>query len=96
MRRHDTFRADTPRLERGGRPARIANSERKGLARKGLSIDVLEDRRMMSVTTPVETTYRDLVSVEVVDRHLFYNNSSFDGGNPAINAADDGAIAGDK
>jgi hypothetical protein len=57
---------------------------------------VLEDRRMMSVTSPVETVYRDLVSVEVVDRNLFYNNSAHDGNNPAINAADDLAIADDK
>ncbi len=32
----------------------------------------------------------------VVDRLVFYNNSGFDGNNPAINAADDGAIATDK
>jgi DNA-binding beta-propeller fold protein YncE len=29
----------------------------------------------------------------VVGRHLFYNDSAFDGRNPAANAADDGAIA---
>ncbi len=51
---------------------------------------------MMSVTTPVETVYRDLVSVEVVDRHVFYNNSAFDGNSAAINSADDNAIAADK
>ncbi|MGD9722726.1 MAG: Calx-beta domain-containing protein [Pirellulales bacterium] len=33
---------------------------------------------------------------EVVGRHIFYNQSAFDGNNPAINAADDGAIAPDK
>lgn len=32
----------------------------------------------------------------MVGRHLFYNESVFDGNNPAINAADDGAIAPDK
>ena len=32
----------------------------------------------------------------VIGRHLFYNNSAFDGADPAANAADDGAIAGDK
>jgi len=32
----------------------------------------------------------------IAGRHLFYNNSSFDGSNPAANAADDGAIATDK
>lgn len=32
----------------------------------------------------------------VVGRSIFYNNSSFDGNNPAPNAQDDGAIATDK
>jgi hypothetical protein len=32
----------------------------------------------------------------VLARHLFYNNSKFDGNNAAANAADDGAIASDK
>ena len=32
----------------------------------------------------------------VVARHVFYNNSAFDGRNPAANAADDAAVATDK
>jgi hypothetical protein len=32
----------------------------------------------------------------VVGRHLFYNDSAFDGGNPGADAADDDAIAPDK
>ena len=32
----------------------------------------------------------------VADRHIFYNNSILDGGDPAANAADDAAIATDK
>ena len=32
----------------------------------------------------------------VAGRHVFYNNSAYDGGNPAANAADDGAIAPGK
>jgi hypothetical protein len=32
----------------------------------------------------------------VVGHHLFYNNSAFDGNDPAANAADDAAIAPDK
>ena len=32
----------------------------------------------------------------VLDRHVFYNNSAFDGNDPAFNAADDAAIAPDK
>ena len=35
-------------------------------------------------------------AAEVVGEHLFYNNSAFDGGNPAANAADDAAVATDK
>jgi len=34
--------------------------------------------------------------VAVVGRHVFYNNSAFDGNDPAANAADDNAIAPDK
>jgi len=33
---------------------------------------------------------------QVVGRYVFYNNSAFDGNDPAANAADDGAIATDK
>ena len=36
------------------------------------------------------------VVVSVLSRLLFYNNSAYDGGSPAANAADDGAIANDK
>ena len=96
MRRHDTFCAEATRWERRDRSTRAAKSARKSLAWTTLSIDVLEDRRMMSVTTPLETVYRDLVSVEVVDRQIFYNNSSFDGNSAAVNSADDAAIASDK
>ncbi|MCH8044216.1 MAG: lamin tail domain-containing protein [Planctomycetes bacterium] len=35
-------------------------------------------------------------SPHVVGRHVFYNNSFFDGNNPATGPADDGAIASDK
>ena len=30
---------------------------------------------------------------EVVGRHVFYNNSAFDGNDPSANAADDAAVA---
>ena len=33
---------------------------------------------------------------EIVGRYVFYNQSTFDGNDPAVNAADDGAIATDK
>jgi L-ascorbate metabolism protein UlaG (beta-lactamase superfamily) len=44
----------------------------------------LEDRHMLAALPSVAGAY------------LIYNNSSFDGGDPAANAADDGAIAPDK
>ncbi|MGE0696738.1 MAG: FG-GAP-like repeat-containing protein [Pirellulales bacterium] len=37
-----------------------------------------------------------MVSSTVAARHIFYNQSAFDGNSAAINAADDGAIATDK
>jgi len=37
-----------------------------------------------------------LVPAQVVGRYVFYNNSAFDGADPAANAADDAAIATDK
>ena len=46
------------------------------------------------VTGPDPWVYRP--PAEVATRQLFYNQSKFDGNNPAINAADDGAIAPDK
>ncbi|MBN2474624.1 MAG: hypothetical protein JXB62_08445 [Pirellulales bacterium] len=40
--------------------------------------------------------YQVLINTKVVDRHIFYNHSSWDGNNPAANANDDKAIAIDK
>ncbi|REK10225.1 MAG: hypothetical protein DWQ37_16585 [Planctomycetota bacterium] len=57
--------------------------------------EVLEDRTLMSAD-PVEPVFHDLLSVEVVGRSILYNNSSFDGNDPAANAADDAALATDK
>ena len=85
------------RLLRRGSP--LAPGRARASARRPevvrLGLDPLEDRRMLAVA-PVETVFHDLVSVEVVDRHLFYNNSSYDGNDPAANAADAAAIATDK
>lgn len=61
-----------------------------------LAFDILEDRRLMSVSGDPDPQFRDLVSVEVLDRQLFYNNSAFDGNNAAISADDDLAVASDK
>ena len=35
----------------------------------------------------------NVINREVVDRHIFYNNSAWDGNDPAANASDDNAIA---
>ena len=44
----------------------------------------------------VEDHYVYIDGATVVDRHVFYNNSVWDGNDPAANASDDGAIAPDK
>jgi len=47
----------------------------------------------------VEDTFTvtvDTANSEVIDRHVFYNNSILDGNDPAANAADDAAIASGK
>jgi N-acetylneuraminic acid mutarotase len=52
-------------------------------------IERLECRRLFASAVAVDPP-------AVVGRHLFYNNSSYDGRNPGADAADDGAIAPDK
>ncbi|HYW81439.1 MAG TPA: lamin tail domain-containing protein, partial [Thermoguttaceae bacterium] len=47
------------------------------------------------VPTP-GTAELDVAAAQVVGRYVFYNNSKFDGENPAANTADDQAIAVDK
>ena len=53
--------------------------------RQGLDQEVL-DRVLAAITPPIR----------VVNTEVFYNNSAFDGNDPAANAADDAAIATDK
>ncbi len=66
------------------------------------SIDRLEDRRLLAVLSSAEgfdalvAASQAETSAEVVGRHIFYNHSRFDGGDPAANASDDLAIAIDK
>jgi len=53
--------------------------------------------RAHEIATPAPDTtytanYRAVASPLVVARHVFYNNSFYDGGDPAAGAADDGAI----
>ena len=65
-------------------------------------LEQLEDRRVLSISgstpnlTPPQTAYENLVDASVVGENIFYNDSTFDGNNPAANAADDAAIATDK
>src|SRR5262245_61768422 len=81
LRPHKSFADRFLRQSAPGDAARLPKGA-KGRARpRRLVVDELEDRRMMSATSPVETTYKDLVLVDVVGRNLFYNNSSFDGNN---------------
>ena len=47
-------------------------------------------------TTPDRARAIRSLSAEVVDRHVFYNQSAFDGNDPAATAADDKAIAPEK
>ena len=62
------------------------------------SIDVLEDRRLLSVTSVDSSTSASAATAAatVVNQSVFYNNSQFDVHDPAANAADDAAIATDK
>ena len=54
----------------------------------GLNFQSLEPRKVLAALVPADTA--------VVGRHLFYNQSGFDGNDAAANVADDNAIATDK
>lgn len=65
------------------------------------ALDQFEYRRMLSVSasgneTALVAAPLDNRGAGVVGRHVFYNNSRFDGGTPAPTQGDDGAIAVDK
>jgi hypothetical protein len=51
---------------------------------------------VLGATSNVASASSTVVATGVVGRHVFYNRSAFDGGDPAANASDDGAIAADK
>ncbi len=87
---------------RSGKKSRTKRSSRAGraLGFSHLSFDPLEDRRLLSAS-PISAqqaaqTSPLLNTAEVVGRYVFYNDSYFDGFNPAANASDDAAIATDK
>ena len=58
------------------------------------SFDPLEDRRLLSASAP--SNEPPAAFSTIVGRSIFYNNSRFDGNNPAADSNDDGAIAIDK
>src|SRR6476620_7735821 len=61
------------------------------------SIESLEDRRLLTATLPGPPVVSSFaIAAQVLERSIFYNNSRFDGNNPAASPADDAAIATDK
>ncbi len=64
------------------------------------AIDLLEDRRLLSVS-PIDgaeaaSASSQVATAQVVGRSIFYNNSRFDGNVPAASPADDAAVATNK
>src|SRR5260221_12201008 len=63
------------------------------------SVDVLEDRRLLSVSVSTGAEAAAQVSplatpvAQIVARNVFYNNSRFDAYTPGASTADDAAIA---
>jgi hypothetical protein len=54
------------------------------------------DTRFANMLAMITNGSIEIIPAEVVGRHVFYNNSAWDGSNPAANADDDQAIATDK
>ncbi len=61
-----------------------------------VSFDVGANGYVSTITAHSVVTTIAPGTATVVGRHVFYNDSAFDGNDPAANAADDGAIAPDK
>jgi len=73
------------------------HSWENGTAYRSLSADLLEWEGDVPVLRgPSRATQPAPVPARVVGRYVFYNDSAFDGRNPAANGLDDGAIATDK
>jgi hypothetical protein len=60
------------------------------------AIDLEGRARPQGAAVDIGALERPFSNSTVVGRHVFYNNSKFDGDNPAANAADDAAIATGK
>ncbi|MEX0641577.1 MAG: LamG-like jellyroll fold domain-containing protein [Pirellulales bacterium] len=93
--RHWLFSASSAR----SRKRRAATSSPRRPRGYRPTLDALEDRRLLSVSTPGDESAlvaADADAATVLGRYVFYNNSRFDGGHPDSNRADDGAIAVDK
>ena len=69
----------------------IAGSYAVQLSSSGSSVTDLAGNPLAADASDAWTT-----NSAIAGRHLFYNNSKFDGNDPAAGAADDGAIAPDK
>jgi parallel beta-helix repeat protein len=50
----------------------------------------------LNASTHFSVTVNDVAPASIVGRHVFYNNSAFDGNDPLANAADDAAIPAGK
>ncbi len=62
----------------------------------GFAADRPDDRIGTAYEATLQATAVTGESASVVGRHLFYNNSAFDGRDPAADARDDAAVAVDK
>jgi len=59
----------------------------------------IEDVSFNPLQTDTSDSWQTIIispTPEIVGRYIFYNQSAFDGNDPAVNAADDGAVATDK
>jgi len=71
-------------------------TRRQTRAKRPSTNAVLRDARRLGIETLESRLLLSITSASVVGRDVFYNNSFYDGNNPAINAADDEAIATNK
>ena len=86
-----TFNWSTSGVATGAAPVSVQLTLPRGLTASGPLLLTVIANGIPSAEVPFQPAPSN-----VVDRKMFYNNSFFDGNNPAANAADDEAIAVDK